>query len=382
MDHLPLDLIDNILFRLDHISVIVMQCTDKFLRTYISDPKFDSYRFSLVGSSLFYISRHAPFYVTCQKNIISSYPCYILGSCSGLLLLDIGGCVFVANPFTNRSRPLDHSGSKILYDIVTCVKWVDKAMCVGFAVDRIQNQTKKRFKIVCIMEMQMMYGFEISDGHSWRLSETTITSSSKSDLAKRTKPVYLEGTLHWLRNDGSIIAFNPETEQACFIPSVFHQEPETELFFASDDKINRLTLVSGTKEEISVYTLAENAKWALARQIKNVFMEQCELEFWSLVMYDGKRLVVREKKRNLEGVFHVYDMEANNWGVLGSTFWSSKGVTDFYKLTPSLSFVEEDEVKDNIPCYDPQASYLTAVMRSTDSPLAFGGQLQNLKLEP
>lgn len=32
-------------------------------------------------------------------------------------------------------------------------------------------------------------------------------------------------------------------------------------------------------------------------------------------MYDGKRLVLREKKKNLEGVFHVYDMEANNWGV-------------------------------------------------------------------
>lgn len=51
-------------------------------------------------------------------------------------------------------------------------------------------------------------------------------------------------------------------------------------------------------------------------------------------MYDGKRLVLREKKKNLEGVFHVYDMEANNRGVLGSTFWSSKGVTDFCKLKP------------------------------------------------
>ncbi|CAH8358659.1 unnamed protein product [Eruca vesicaria subsp. sativa] len=257
-------------------------------------------------------------------------------------------------------------------------------MCVGFAVDKIQNQTKKRFKIVCIAKMQMMYRFEISDGHSWRLSETTITASSECDLAKRMKPVYLEGTLHWLRNDGSIIAFNPETEQASFIPSVFHQEPEMGLFFASDDKINRLTLVSGTKEEISVYTLIETTKWALAMNIKNVFMEQCELEFWNLVMYDCKRLVVREKKKNLEGVFHVYNMEANSWGVLGSNFWSSKSVIDFYKLTPSLSFVEEDELKDTIPSYEPQACYLTVVMTSIDSPspLTFGGPLQNLKLEP
>lgn len=231
----------------------------------------------------------------------------------------------------------------------------------------------------------MTYGFEISDEHSWRLTETTITASSVSDLTEGMKPVYLEGTLHWLRNDGSIVAFDTETEQASFIPSVFHEEvPETELFFASDDEINRLSLVSGTREEISVYTLTENAEWALVRQIKNVFMEQCELEFWNLVMYDGKRLVVREKKKSLEGVFHVYDMEANSWGVLGSTFWSSKGVTHFYKLTPSLSFVEEDEVKDTIPCCDPRVCYLTAVVRFVDGPcpLTFGGPLQNLKLEP
>lgn len=142
MDHLPLDLIDNILFRLNSVSMVVMGCTNEFLRTYISDPKFDSYRFSGVGSSLFYISRHTPYYISCscQKNILSSYPCYILGSCSGLLLLDVGGCVFVANPFTNRFRFLDHSGSKILYDIVTCVNRADKATCVGFAVDRIQDR--------------------------------------------------------------------------------------------------------------------------------------------------------------------------------------------------------------------------------------------------
>lgn len=217
--------------------------------------------------------------------------------------------------------------------------------------------------------MQMTYGFGISDGRSWRLTETTITASSVSDLTEGMKPVYLEGTLHWLRNDGSIVVFDTETE----------------LFFASDDEINRLSLLSGTREEISVYTLTENAEWALARQIKNVFMEQCELEFWNLVMYDGKRLVVREKKKSLEGVFHVYDMEANSWGVMGTTFWSSKGVTHFYKLKPSLSFVEEDEVKDTTtPCHDPRVCYLTAVMRFVDgpNPLTFGGPLQNLKLEP
>jgi len=171
---------------------------------------------------------------------------------------------------------LDPSGSKFI-PTLSGDRWIylahpERAMCVGFAVDR------KRFKIVCILEMETRYEFEINDGDSWRLSKTTINADSKSDLTKWMKPVYLEGTLHWLRNDGSIIAFNPETEQARLIPSGFHQEvPDMKLLLAADDKINRLTLISGTKETISVYTLLGNLKWGLARRIKNVSLKENEL---------------------------------------------------------------------------------------------------------
>ncbi|KAL0710654.1 hypothetical protein Bca4012_017632 [Brassica carinata] len=200
-----------------------------------------------------------------------------------------------------------------IFYMVTCVNRVDQAMCVGFAVDRIQNQTTKRFQNVCIAKMQMVYGFEISDGHSW-----SITSTSE------------------IRN-----FFSLHTNREC---KVGPRKADQERIYGV------VSLSSGTW----ICTLASD------------------------------RLVVREKKKNLEGVFHVYDLEANRWGVFGSTFWSRKGVTDFYKVTPSLSFVEEDEVKDTIPCYDLGVCYLTAVMKFIDSPspLTFGGPLQNLKLEP
>ncbi|VVA91974.1 unnamed protein product [Arabis nemorensis] len=176
------------------------------------------------------------------------------------------------------------------------------------------------------------------------------------------KHVYLDGTLHWLRNDGSIIAFNPETERAQLIPS------DMKLFFAADEKINRLTLISGTKEAISLYKLHGNLKWDIAKRIKNVTMNEKELVCWQVVVYDGKRLVVREKKIDfIRGVIHVYDMGANSWRVLGSTGRWAESVLDFYKFTPSLYFVEGDEHKNEIVATnDLRISYLTKVMKLID----------------
>jgi len=249
------------------------------------------------------------------------------------------------------------------------VACTERAMCVGFAVNR--NLTTKRFKIVGILEMENVYGFEINEGDSWRLSETSITTSSKSDLTTRMKPVYLDNTLHWLRNDGSIMSFNPETEQACLIPSIFHREPDTKLLFAESVKINRLTLISGTIETISVYTLVENHKWTLTRRIKNISIEEETLVYWNIAMYDGKCLVVRVKKMGLEplaSVLHVYDMEANSWGVLVSTLAWPNCVRDFYKLTPSLFFVEEDEQqKVLVASNDRRISYINSIMGLIDT---------------
>ncbi|CAE5958113.1 unnamed protein product [Arabidopsis arenosa] len=395
MNDLPLHLLDEILFKLEPKSMAMMRCTNKSFKSYLTDPRFGPQYPSWVRSSLFNVSSYGGGYVCCQPLVSScdymspgngaeliSELCYFFGSCSGLLLLYIG-CLFVANPLTKRFRILDHSGSKLIPKIVggeiksfndanipgSNVYCTERAMCVGFAVNR--NRTTKRFKIVCILEMETVYGFEISDGDSWRLSETTITTSSKSDLTTRMKPAYLDNTLHWLRNDGSIISFNPETEQACLISSIFHREPDTKLLFAESIKINRLTLISGTIETISVYTLVGNHKWALTRRIKNISIEENTLECWNIVAYDGKCLVVRVKKRGLEsfeGVIHVYDMEANSWGVLGSTTIWASCVRDFYKFTPSLFSVEEDEQqKVLVASNDQRISYLIAIMGLIDT---------------
>lgn len=209
--------------------------------------------------------------------------------------------------------------------------------------------------------METKYRFEISDGDSWRLSKTTLTTSSKSGLKKRMKPVYVDGNLHWLRNDRSIIAFNPETEQARLIPCSFHPTPDTKVLFAANDETNLLTLISGTKKAISVYTLLGYHKWTLASQFKNVSMEESDLECWNVVAYDGKCLVVREKMiRSSDIELHVYDMEADSWGVFETAkCWSQ----DFYKFKPSFFSIEDDEqTKVLVPSDDQRLSYLTTIM--------------------
>ncbi|CAL9215705.1 unnamed protein product [Arabidopsis halleri] len=216
--------------------------------------------------------------------------------------------------------------------------------------------------------METKYRFEISDGDSWRLSKATLTTSSKSGLQTRIKPVYVDGNLHWLRNDWSLIAFNPETEQARLIPCSFHPTPDTKVLFAAKDKINPMTLISGTIKEISIYTLLGNHKWDLERQIKNVSIEKTMFKYWHVVAYDGKCLclVVREKEKGCEDIgLHVYDMEADSWGVFETAkCWSE----DFYKFTPSYFSTEDDEQTKVIVASDDQhISYLTTLMEVIDT---------------
>ncbi|KAL1207944.1 putative F-box protein [Cardamine amara subsp. amara] len=163
----------------------------------------------------------------------------VLGSCSGLHLLFVADNLCVSDPFTKTSQFLDHHGSKFLPRID--VSFRAQKNRIGLAVD----QNDQRFKIVCIKEVkasnpeETMYQFEIGTEDSpWRLSETTITCRS-SDLMPVNTPVYFDGYVHWLRNDGSILAFNPGTEQARLIPTKL---PQKQSYYDVTKKRRRIVL--------------------------------------------------------------------------------------------------------------------------------------------
>ncbi|CAD5313299.1 unnamed protein product [Arabidopsis thaliana] len=256
--------------------------------------------------------------------------CNILGSCSGLVLLSINGILCVANPLTKKFRFLHYS------------IWGNETW-IGFAVDQIDRATQ-RFKIVFISEQlevsnpyETTYQFRINTGESWSLSKTTITCrASNLKKGKNSKPVYVNGDLHWLRKDGSIVAFNPETEKARLIQSQFNRKPGKLLLCTGD---NRLTLISATDAVISVYALETDGQWILVRWIKNEVVHQSlPLLYWNVQAYDGKCLLVR--MMSLVGsVIHRYDLRANKWRVLGSIPTWCDADRDFFLFKPSWSSV-------------------------------------------
>ncbi|CAA7020089.1 unnamed protein product [Microthlaspi erraticum] len=344
MNRLPMDLVDEILFRSTPKSLGKMRCTNKSFEARIcNDPIFKAKYLSRVGSSLLHISRDAsaslcfhpsgdPRAFLPEANLETK--CRILGHCSSLLLLVVGGFYCVVNPLTKKFRFLD------LFDRAY-------RKCIGFLVDQIDENTQ-RFKLVRAeahydypIPYETTYGFEIYAGNAWRLSTTTFTCPS-SDLMKDMKPVYLEedGALYWLREDYSILAFNPETEQARLIPVKFNREPDTKLLFGSGD--NRLTMIAATKEVIDVFVLEgilTDPKWILAKRIRNEAVHESVTLSWDVVAFDGRCLAVRTMKGIGRHVVYGYDFRANKWGVVGLMPDWCDTRRYFYLLKPSWSCV-------------------------------------------
>ncbi|XP_010418952.1 PREDICTED: putative F-box protein At1g57580 [Camelina sativa] len=347
MDSLPWHLLEEILFRIDHRSLAMLQCTNRSLQSHISkNPNFDYEYFSRVRSSLLcvwlvnYVSRFL-----CYDHIYGSsrsprrkeirMKCYILGYSSGLLLLFSYGGLFVVNPLTKKFRLLNSCR------INTIPLRRGPQHELGFAVDQI-DRTTQSFKIVIINE----------------------------------------GSFHWLRRDGSIVAFNPKTEKARLIPIRFPKElcPRT-LFTAAD---NNLALISATEKVTYVYALENiisDPKWVLVKQIPNGVLDVKKLIMWYPEAYDGKCLVlgreVVSKKGYYEKVVHGYEMRANKWEVIGSTFHS---VLDFYQFTPSSSSVIGlDDKPEILACdHNKQISHINPIMELINGTSITERKIENL----
>lgn len=339
MDTLPLHLLDEILFKLDPKSLAKMRCTNTSIKMHISyNPSFKIEYFSRLGSSLLHISRYG-------SNLLCFHPygysrsfrnkiplqntCKILGYCSGLLLLSIDG-LCVANPLTNKFRFLDYNPDS------------GKTTCVGFAVDHI-DPTTQRFHIVFIIEQPMFfnlyettYQFEIITGYSWGLSRTTLTCYSSN--LKNSKPVYLNGYLHWLREDGSIIAFNPVTEEVVLLLTNFNQEQGVKVLLSAAD--NCLQLIGATEKVIYFFTLGNDFKWIFVKQIFNkvVVHQSMPLLYWNVYAYDGKCLVVMTINKS-GSMIHGYDLRAKEWRLVGWIPGWCDANRDFFLYKPSWSSV-------------------------------------------
>ncbi|KAG7649883.1 putative F-box domain-containing protein [Arabidopsis thaliana] len=382
MDTLPHHLLDEILFRIDHRSLAMIQCTNRSLQSHISkNPNFASEYFSRVRSSLLYIAfngspllcYHLYGDSRSPRTVEALTECHILGYCSGLLLLFLNKNLCVANPLTKKFRFLNHSRSKFFPWVTTLRR--GRQQVIGFSVDQI-DRTTNSLKIVIINEVrnsnETTYEFEINVGYSWKLSETTLTCCTSNLDDRMKKPVYMKGGLHWLRNDGSIVAFNPETEKARLISIRFPKELCSKTLFTAAD--NNLILISATEEVFYVYAVENiltDPKWVVLKQIRNGVLDEKMLYSWYSEAYDGKCLVLREilKKDHYKQVLHGYDLRANKWEVIGSIPGWYTSALDFYQFTPSLSSVigldakEEEEI---LACDHKKISSINSIIRMLD----------------
>ncbi|CAG7865080.1 unnamed protein product [Brassica rapa] len=333
MDSLPGHLLNKVFFKTDLRALAMLCCASTSLQSHIQNPSFVSEYYSQIKSSLLHISTYGSPYLVyhhphggsrSHKTKNSLMECHIFGCCSGLLLLFIDDRLCVTNPIRKKFRFLTRR---------------DKRKQLGLAVNQL-DRTTHNFKVVFIFEMaktdETKYGFEINAGDSWTCSKTTLTCHT-SNLDDRMKnPVYLDGALHWLRNDGSIIAFNPETEKARLIKIDFPQGLASRTLFAPG--VNSLTLVSANGEVIYFYALKNilsDSKWVLEKQIQNGVFDK-NIVSWYVEAYNGKCLVLRTW---YDGVVHVYDLIDNKWVVMGSVPTWCDANRDFFLFTPSSSSV-------------------------------------------
>lgn len=347
MDGLPRDLLDKILFRVDLRSLSMMRCTHRTLETHINDPYFESEYSSRVGSDLLHISAYGSCYLSLYNPNGDSRSLkikdtlrdsHILASCSGLLLLVIDNLLCVLNPLTKKFQFFTQSRFMRFTPGVLCS---ENKRHIGFAVDQV-DRTTQSFKVVHMIDMGRTYKFEINGGHSWRRLETTLTCDSS--LMK--PPVYVDGSLHWLRNDGSIVAFSLETEEARLIPVKFPRGLTLKTLFAAGD--NGITLISATEEVIYFYALKnilsdQRPKWVLVKQIHNGVMDKKKIYYWNVVAYNGKCLVLSECSRDLNRVVHVYHLSANKWVNMGSVPGWCDANQDFFQFTRSVFSVVGQE---------------------------------------
>nr|VDD56939.1 unnamed protein product [Brassica oleracea] len=306
MDGLPGHLLNKVLFKTDLRALAMLCCTNTSLQSHIHDPSFVSEYCSQIRSSLLYISSYGSTYLGCHhphggsRSLTTIDVCHILGCCSGLLLLFINDRLCVTNPIRKKFRFLTRR---------------DKRKQLGLAV----NQNFKN-------------------------------------------PVYLNGSLHWLRNDGSIIAFNPETEQARLIQTDFPRGLTSGTLFAPG--VNSLTLVSANEKVIYVYALRNilsDPKWVLEKQIQNGVIDK-NIVTWYVEAYNGKCLIML--RTCYDGVVHVYDLSASKWAVMASVpIWYDAN-RDFFLFTPSSSSVVGlDEI---LACGDRRISSLRLIMGLVD----------------
>ncbi|KAH0704518.1 hypothetical protein KY290_018419 [Solanum tuberosum] len=203
----------------------VVQCKllSKDVKTMISHPDFARtlyqhhketctqliYSINGLGSRTFYKFSVNPT-ITLTQSVLP-YEIEIMASCNGLILFDFERpmrfCVF--NPVTGEHQLMPYP------DLESAYMYESK----GFAVD---YPASDQYKVVIISKLvensNLYYKFHVLSSERpglWR--EIQLRTNTFISLSYGVPSVYWRNSLYWLRDDGSVLAFDTKREEAILI---------------------------------------------------------------------------------------------------------------------------------------------------------------------
>ncbi|OIT32318.1 hypothetical protein A4A49_52183 [Nicotiana attenuata] len=143
-----------------------------------------------------------------------------------------------------------------------------------------------------------------------------------SNLALRIKPVYVNDSLHWLRSDGRVLAFNTKREEATILdlPDFFnHHHPTFNIRLGTWLGISQglLTLFCIFKKSIVIAAYDYvSSNWRVTHTWDNVITGHVDGYFDGFPIWiDGKQVLFLDDSRRLirHQYLYEYDYEINGY---------------------------------------------------------------------
>nr|XP_016500213.1 PREDICTED: putative F-box/kelch-repeat protein At1g20790 [Nicotiana tabacum] len=337
---------------------LAVQCKvlSKNFNTRISDLKFSQIWFphQKISSTLFVyhsygpnrvhkISINPPFPTTHSEMFLLPDHSSVLASCRGLLLLVFlkfrNFCVF--NPITGAHQLISYP--KPIHEFM-------KFRGIGLAVD---YPTSDQYKLVIVGKLaeQQGYKFYVFSSERSGLWHEVRFRVNFINLAQCTKPVYVNDSLHWLRSDGSVLAFNTKREEAIILdlPAFFsHHAPiYGKLYPGFDTWLGMaqglLTLVCKFRKStvIAAYDYV-TSNWRVSHTLDN-FMG---IPVW----IDSKHVLFLEGSYTKQHRYlYVYDSENNGYklaDILNQNYIINNDMCSFQPTLASVQTTRLDTLSD------------------------------------
>lgn len=234
----------------------------------------------------------------------------ILSFSSGLVVMkgsESGHVLCIFNPIIKK------------YKLIPCL-WRPKFM--GLAVEPgYTSNSKHHYTLVHayvkakslnqIHQIQYIFAIFQSNQVSWRKADVKLScKGSFPDVSPYCNghSVYWQGSLHWLRDEGGIIAFNVKDEGAWIIetPPGLNCNDKGIWFGIAEDLI---TLVSTSSGNFVIHVLVDynNFHWEIKHQIASTILVNEDYNYF-VPFYDGNCLVLARGKCGEDGELFVHDV--------------------------------------------------------------------------